>query len=153
MRAVGSCINARVGSETPKSDSTRFFNSTGELVASDVAPFTLGQSFELSARVETDRARYVPPATVIIDGRVEYAAGNSVLSDLITTLTIFDATGVELATFSSDPALLLPGASASSQAQWPSAGALAGTYRVALSATIAGVEVAHAETVSCSCST
>lgn len=108
----------------------RLVDAAGAVVDAAEVSFTLLETVQLAARVETDRASYPRGATVLVSGSVEYVAGNTTLTGAEAVVSLFDAGGVRVAEQVRALADLLPGASGTVRFDWPSADAPAGAYTV-----------------------
>ncbi|MBP7589038.1 MAG: DUF11 domain-containing protein, partial [Thermoanaerobaculia bacterium] len=107
-------------------------DATGEAVAEDLAAFTIGEAFQVTGQVETDRATYVSGGSVAITGRIDYPSGNALLSGLRARLVVESAAGELRREWWISLGDLVPGATATVRRNWSSVGQAPGAFRARL---------------------
>lgn len=107
-------------------------DAAGEPVAEDVAAFTIGEAFQVTGRVETDRATYTSGGSVAITGTIGYPSGNALLSGLRARLVVETEAGELRREWLVSLGDLLPGATATVRRNWSSLGQAPGSFRARL---------------------
>ncbi len=121
-------------------------DAAGDAVAEDVAAFTIGEAFQVTGQVETDRATYVRGGSVAITGRIAYPSGNALLSGLRARLVVETEAGEVRREWLVSLGDVLPGATATVRRNWSSAGQVPGSFRVRLEVERAGQLLAASAT-------
>gem|GEM_PF-979990 len=131
----------------------RLLDSQGALVMEARSPFTITAAIAVTAEIASDRATYVPGATVRLTATVRQPSGNAPLSGAEMHIQVLDAAGTVRGDWVRPLGDLLPGSQGTVAVDWSSAGAAVGSYRAHLDvrmtrmAGTAGAVLTSAETL------
>ncbi|MEM7355407.1 MAG: CARDB domain-containing protein, partial [Acidobacteriota bacterium] len=98
----------------------RLFDAAGALAVEAFAPFDISGDSIFGATVRSDAPTYLAGAAVSLSGDFDYVAGNQLVGDARTELSVIDPAGLEVASWSVDVGALLP----ARRGRWPAPGSV-----------------------------
>ncbi|MEO6324120.1 MAG: PA14 domain-containing protein, partial [Thermoanaerobaculia bacterium] len=104
----------------------------GAFITSGAAPFSITPSTTISGAIATDRPAYDANQLVHVTAAVQYAAGNTPVSNLTARLAVMNSGGATLATTTNALPQMVPGSSVPLALDWPDGSSAAGTYQAVL---------------------
>ena len=120
-------------------------DSTGVLLAEQIAAFTLIDDVQIQVDVNTDQLQYETGQTVLITTDIDYAQGNTPIDGAQLRLRAFASDNVEVFSKVVMPGRLLPGDQVEIIESWQLDGVLAGEYSISSGLFIEGSEADTAQ--------